>query len=110
MSDASIAALDRIADLLARRVEQQEEMARKADARLAEIPTIKIPEPPDWSAMQAEQKVADAERQARADAMQAETRAFRERLLAALDRQNELLAQLAAQQGGRVLDAGAGGS
>ena len=108
MSDASIAALDRIADLLARRVEQQEEMARKADARLAEIPTIKIPESPDWDAMQAEQKVADAERQARADAMQAETRAFRERLLAALERQNELLAQLAAQLGGRDLDAGAG--
>jgi len=106
MSDESLAALQRIADLLARRVEQQEEMAQKAEARMAQIPTIKVPTTPDWETISAEQREADRERQARADAIQAETRAFRERLLAAFDRQNELLAQLVAGRGTDARDVG----
>ena len=93
MSDDVTDALREIAALLRQRVEQQAEMAQRAQEHMAKYqpPTFELPD-----LAKAHEREAAAAREAwdRAERQRREDVAFRERLLAVLERQNELLERL----------------
>ena len=99
MSEDIATGLREIADLLRQRVEQTAEMSKRAEERMAQI-RMPTHEPPDFAAMGAKHEAAERARQEVASQRHADEQAFRERLLAALERQNELLARLVERVGG----------
>ena len=99
MSDDIAAGMREIADLLRQRVEQTAEMSKRAEERMAQV-RIPTPELPDFAVIEAKQESADRARQEVAAQRHADEQAFRERLLAVLERQNELLARLVERVGG----------
>ena len=99
MSDDIAAGLREIAELLRQRVEQTAEMSKRTEERMVQI-RVPTPEPPDFAAMEAKHEAADRARQEAAAQRHADEQAFRERLLAVLERQNELLARLVQRVGG----------
>ena len=86
--------LREIADLLRQRVEQTAAMTRLAEERMAKFPPVTPPELPDFAKMEAVQEAASRAREEKTDRRREEDVAFRERLLAALEQQNALLARL----------------
>ena len=100
MSDDVAAELRSIADLLRQRIEQTAAMARQSEQRMAQFRPPPMPAPMDLAALEARHEAADRARREELAQRHADTQAFRERLLAALERQNELLARLVARAGG----------
>ena len=100
MSDDVAAELRSIADLLRQRIEQTAAMARQSEQRMAQFRAPPMPAPVDFAELEAKRDAADRARREEGARRYADTQAFRERLLAALERQNDLLAQLVARPGG----------
>jgi hypothetical protein len=93
MSDDVVVALREIAQLLRVRVDQTAEMSKRADERLAKLPDPRA-NIPDFEAMTAKHDAEEAEHREEAAHRRAEDVEFRERLLGAIERQNELLGRL----------------
>ena len=104
MPDETVSALQEIASLLRRRIEQQEEMAQRSEERMAKlderkshIPALeKIQEDSKQrlTQMKAQFEQRDEHKQAEKEKLQQEDREFKQRLLAELERHNSLLEQL----------------
>ena len=94
MSDDIAGGLQQIAGLLQARIDQTAAMAKRAEERMAGFELPK-PDLPDFTRMEATHAAEARERRELAAAQRTEDLAFRERLLAALERQNDLLARVA---------------
>jgi hypothetical protein len=94
MTDDVSVVLREIADLLRQRIEQSAEMAKQAAERMARIPNIPSPRIPDFATIEAHHQEAAKARDEEAARRRREDLEFRERLLAALERQNELIERL----------------
>lgn len=94
MTDDISAVLREIADLLRQRIEQSAEMAKLAGERMARIPNIPTPRIPDFASIEVQHQEAAKARDDEAARRRREDLEFRERLLAALERQNELIERL----------------
>ncbi len=93
MTDDVVSALNQIAQLLRQRVDQQAEMAKVTEERLARIPDIR-PKMPDFTALTEKHERDAVEHREEAAKRRAEDVEFREKLLAAIERQNQLLGRL----------------
>jgi hypothetical protein len=99
VSEDIVAGLREIADLLRQRVEQTVEMSKRSEERMAQI-RVPVPEPIDFAAMEAKQEAEQTAHREALAARHADLQAFHARLLAVLERQNELLARLVERIGG----------
>lgn len=86
--------LREIADLMRQRNEQTAEMSKRAAERLARVPEVSAMRAPDYAALATEHRDAAIVREEEAKRRRVEDLDFRERLLAKLERQNELIARL----------------
>ena len=94
MPDEVVVALKEIAALLQRRVEQTDAAAQCSAEHMAIVKTKMPHENPDFVKEMEESRARAARAFDQMDSARQEERAFRERLLQALDRQNALLDQL----------------
>ena len=94
MPDEVVVALKEIAALLQRRVEQTDAAAQRSAEHMAIVKTKMPQENPDFVKEMEENRARTARVYDQMDSVRQEERAFRERLLQALDRQNALLDQL----------------
>lgn len=96
--DETVSALQEIASLLRRRIEQQEEIAQRSEERTAKrVPDIeKIQEDSKQRMAQIKVRFEQRDEQARLEKeqLQQEERHFKQQLLAELERHNAFLEQL----------------
>lgn len=93
MIDDTTAALQEIAALLRRRVDQHDEMARVANERISKFTTARG-NIPDIAAMRAQHETQMARAHEVAEQRYAEEQAFRKQLLEGLERHNVLLERI----------------
>lgn len=98
MADDINASLSEIAQLLRQRVEQSADMAKRAQERFERIPVVRERAIPDFAAIEAKHEAAATIHREEAAKLRAEDVAFRERLLKAIEDQNELLRDLIARR------------
>jgi hypothetical protein len=89
-----VTVLREIADLLRHRIEQASDFTKQAAERLARAPDLRQAKIPDFASIEAKHQEAAAARHDEDVRRRAEDIEFRERLLTAIERQNELIAQL----------------
>jgi hypothetical protein len=94
MSDDVAGVLREIADLLRERVHQTADFAKRSEERLAGMPRPRSIQFPDFAATQAKYDDEAKLRREESTRHRQEDVEFRERLLATLERQNELLSRV----------------
>jgi hypothetical protein len=91
MPDATVDALNEIAALMRRRVEQTEEATKRSIEQMERMRANNPLEKPEYAKRMEEQHARMERSYADMERLRAEEQEFRERLLATLTRQNEVL-------------------
>ena len=96
MTDEVVVALNGIAKLLQRRVEQTDEATARSAEHLAAIQSRSPAAAPDFMKRMQESSERSLRGMEQVETMRAEERAFQERVLRAIERQNDLIEQVLA--------------